>query len=255
MRLSGRISRLLRLDLSLVTPTWLSAESPVNRLQPPERGAAKKTTGGSGKSQCESSANAAPKSSSSRTSPDYSPEIFLTPSAKESSAAWKGWVTAVRRASLVRKKLARGTAETGSSSSATRRLWATPTYRDYKGESGSGRQERKAGRGLNTEDTLSNMVASFHYSLQGRMTSTPGWESFPDGRTSPRRSDAETRRLSPDFVEWLMGLPPGWTACGPPGTASSRSAVPWHSALSRILSSREVDACAAEKLFAESSHD
>jgi hypothetical protein len=54
------------------------------------------------------------------------------------------------------------------------KVWPTPAARDYKGMSGKGRQERKG----NPKDTLPNAVGG---------------------------------SLNPQFVEWLMGYPVGYT--------------------------------------------
>jgi len=43
------------------------------------------------------------------------------------------------------------------------------------------------------------------------------------------KSDSGPRRLNPASVEWLMGLPPGWTACEPVETESFRRWRRWHS--------------------------
>lgn len=63
-------------------------------------------------------------------------------------------------------------------------LLPTPTSRDHKGRSGAGRQRRKG----NPSDTLPNAIGGVP---------------------------------NPVFVEWMMGLPAGWTACGPAATALS----------------------------------
>ncbi len=60
-------------------------------------------------------------------------------------------------------------------------MWPTPTARDHKGQSGRGRQERKG----NPRDTLPNAVRG---------------------------------NLNPNWVEWLMGVPSGWTDLGCWGT-------------------------------------
>jgi hypothetical protein len=57
-------------------------------------------------------------------------------------------------------------------------MWPTPTTRDYKGKSGSGRQERKG----NPLDTLPNAIGG---------------------------------QLNPTWVEWLMGWPLGFTDLKP----------------------------------------
>ncbi len=72
--------------------------------------------------------------------------------------------------------------------------WPTPKDRDWKGQSQRGKH------GL--MDALPNMAC--RSSLPAPQTSMPG------GKSSTR-----TRRLNPRFVEWLMGLPAGWTDFAP----------------------------------------
>jgi len=69
----------------------------------------------------------------------------------QSSATWKNWVTRLRGEYSQRVKSARLTSVSGFSS------WPTAAARDYKGESGAGRQERKG----NPADTLPNAVAQW----------------------------------------------------------------------------------------------
>jgi len=61
------------------------------------------------------------------------------------------------------------------------------------------------------------------YSPQDPVTPKDGDECSSEGPTS-------RRRLNPNFVDWLMGWVPGWTACAPLETAS------WLSKLRRRLS-------------------
>ena len=69
----------------------------------------------------------------------------------QSSVIWKNWVTKCRGEYSLRVKLAHLTSANDSSS------WPTAAARDYKGESGAGRQERKG----NPADTLPNAVAQW----------------------------------------------------------------------------------------------
>ena len=85
--------------------------------------------------------------------------------------------------------------------------WPTPATRDWK--SGEASEET-----LNRNARPLLEIAS-HFSLPAPPTSTHGGKS-PSG---------STRRLNPDFVDWLMGLPPGWTDYAPLETASYLSRV------------------------------
>jgi hypothetical protein len=81
------------------------------------------------------------------------------------------------------------------------------------------------GNGAGTPLTI-QAIEVYRSFLPDAKTGTPGERSSADTRTS--------RRLNPLFVEWLMGLPIGWTACAPLGTEPS----PWlrrmRCALSRL---------------------
>ena len=87
-----------------------------------------------------------PAAASLRTSKDISAWGCPT-----SSKTWQEWVTERRGAYSARLKSAHRTSASGSSS------WPTTAARDHKGESGSGRQERKG----HPADTLSNAVAQW----------------------------------------------------------------------------------------------
>lgn len=84
--------------------------------------------------------------------------------------------------------------------------WPTPKARDSKSA------EDQAGMMRDSPDL--NVIAS-HFSLPAPPTSTHGGKS-PSG---------STRRLNPAFVDWLMGLIPGWTDYAPLETASYLSKV------------------------------
>ncbi len=79
--------------------------------------------------------------------------------------------------------------------------WPTPKARDSKSAEGQA--------GMMRNDPDLNVIAS-RFSLPVPPTSTHGGKS-PSG---------STRRLNPDFVDWLMGLIPGWTDYVPLETAS-----------------------------------
>ena len=99
--------------------------------------------------------------------------------------------------------------------------WPTPAARDYKGASGWGRQERKGF----PEDSLPNAVtnwptpsaheARLGYQDRSDTTKKGTQESLLTVvvNTAGGRSECPGH-LNPDWVEWLMGVPTGWTELG-----------------------------------------
>jgi hypothetical protein len=77
--------------------------------------------------------------------------------------------------------------------------WPTPQARDWK--SGCSNVTDNA-RPLNEE--------ACRFTRPDPTTLTAGSECLPSGLISPPPS----RKLNPRFVEWLMGIPTGWTDCG-----------------------------------------
>jgi hypothetical protein len=86
--------------------------------------------------------------------------------------------------------------------------WPTQGANDHKGSAQPGQRR----------DQLDEAAEQTHADLshQHQMNAHAGPPSSPSAQTS-------RPRLNPDFVDWLMGLPPGWTACAALGTASCRS--------------------------------
>jgi hypothetical protein len=82
--------------------------------------------------------------------------------------------------------------------------WSTPKARDSKSEEGEA--------GMMRQSPDLNVIAC-HFFRPAPQTPPPGSESSPNAPTS-------RRRLNPNFVDWLMALPPGWTAYAPVETAS-----------------------------------
>ena len=95
--------------------------------------------------------------------------------------------------------------------------WATPVApapHDSQNSAGAYRKPR-AGYGVE----LPNQAIDSQLGPQAPQTETVGQESSPSVQNSPRPSP---KRLNPNFVEWLMGLPIGWTALTPLETESYR---------------------------------
>jgi hypothetical protein len=110
--------------------------------------------------------------------------------------------------------------------------WPTPTAEPYgssqNGINGIGGANERPSANTPSLDRLSR---SF---LPPRATPTPGEQSSPSDSTSPLRLPPLTQtdsnsstppprllkaKLNPQFVEWLMGWPIGWTGSGPAATA------------------------------------
>ena len=99
--------------------------------------------------------------------------------------------------------------------------WGTPSTMDAKDRTYSWDGGEKGAE----RPTLNGQAEAFPSIPQARPTASSGAPSSPAGPSS--------LRLSPEFVEWLMGWPPGWTiqrpgslllgqiASEPPGTAWS----------------------------------
>ena len=87
--------------------------------------------------------------------------------------------------------------------------WATPQQRDHRSAEGSAPRWANPQRSRNLNDQV---YSSSPLGPQVPQIQTHGSESSENVQTSPRPS---TKRLNPSFVEWLMGLPIGWTSLQP----------------------------------------
>ena len=85
-----------------------------------------------------------------------------------------------------------------------RMQWVTPATRDWKGAN-SETHVTETGGGRRHMDQLINQVE--HSFLPDQPTENDGQPSSETAPTSPRR-------LNPKFVEWLQGMPEGWTSAG-----------------------------------------
>ena len=97
--------------------------------------------------------------------------------------------------------------------------WATPAARDFKGDYSDQAMTRQDGK--SRLDGLPQMASRL--GPQGRWTH--GTES---------QGDVGPQRLNPEFTEWLMGWPLGWTDFAPVGTEWYRWQLHMLSELSRL---------------------
>lgn len=99
----------------------------------------------------------------------------------------------------------------------TAALWPTAGANDHKGAHRPGQRRGQLDAAVELPSRLSPPAPE---------TLPPGPPSSPQGETS------HPLRLNPNFVDWLMGWPPGWTACAPLETGSFRS---WLDTVSSLL--------------------
>jgi hypothetical protein len=83
------------------------------------------------------------------------------------------------------------------------KTWATPGANDFKGSARLGQRRGQL------DEQVSHRFRRGQQTVSGRPSSAPTPSSPP--------------RLNPNFVDWMMGWPPGWTASEPLETVSSRS--------------------------------
>ena len=95
-------------------------------------------------------------------------------------------------------------------------MWSTPTAKCSE-DSQTHRSGDRSGELL-----LTGQAAVFLSFLPVPATSTAGGEFSEPTSTLPPPSAGTKRRLSPEFVGWLMGMPPGWLSLNhPPASISS----------------------------------
>lgn len=105
------------------------------------------------------------------------------------------------------------------------RMWSTPAAADAVGSTGGGQ-----GRSLRTDiHALRNWPTANATDYKGASTRSAGKErpDFDDDLPT-RLARHEKGTLNPDFVEALMGMPPGWTCIPdtPDGLPASESPRP-----------------------------
>ena len=93
--------------------------------------------------------------------------------------------------------------------------WPTPAANEDRAENYTlETSERHLGEGRHQAERLAAQSGP-----PAHQTQTDGNESSESDQTSPRPS---TKRLNPSFVEWMMGVPIGWTSLKPLGMGSFR---------------------------------
>lgn len=222
-RLFGRIYE--PLTASLGVASWIAslAATRANPFLSSENSKGHETNDGCGHISPASSVRSNRGGVSSRTS-----ATTYEWASNKSKMSFDKWVTSLRQVCSLRQRSGPLTDARGFSS------WRTPTTSDVgtplsklTTKEGNppqfGRRMYRTGKdGTRVNQTQSlGLQASLWYSLRIQMTGKAGIESS----TRPQ--------LNPLFVEWLMGFPPGWTACEPVATASYQQ---WRHLHGRLLS-------------------
>lgn len=202
--------------------------------------AALPTSATSGRSSCESFAKYGPDGSWRKTCQGYS-QVTLDGSLEECSGTWPRAGMTRNGTAYRRQPLALLTGGIASGS------WPTPCAEDaknvpyQKGDNGkrypmflgavapdrmwpTPRAEYDSGRHRGQPDTLHSAVKTWPTPTARDWKSGKGKTQVDRGRSpgSASLSEANGGSLNPDFVEWLMGYPRGWTVCAASGTRSSR---------------------------------
>lgn len=175
--------------------TLFQGDSPASRLVLPGSEEARKMTVTSGRKCCGLYQRSGPLGSLVRTLlvsyPWRSTRCYLT---------WKASATPAKR--LLFRLVPSMPRIDGTDA----RLWATPAARDYKGANSVDHLTREGRR--NHTDQLANAVKLFP--TPKAQNSRGSGERHGDGGQS---LDVEVGgQLNPDWVEWLMGFPIGWTS-------------------------------------------
>lgn len=153
----------------------------------------------SGRTSEGSSRSASPAASSSRTSP-----TICDWGSDGSPRSYGSWASGSRADYSRRLKSASPIGGSGYSP------WPTSQASDWKGVDLT-RVENRSGR----------RHAGFDLPTKARLWSLRRGTTMSDGTPSSEAGRGYRLRLNPEFVEWLMGLPPSMTACLPQETLSS----------------------------------
>lgn len=145
-----------------------------------------------------------PENSSEERGPNFHQQVYLSEIAEKTARAWPTPATRDYKGENLKTYADRGGMSKGEQlPNFVRFLWTTPRASD--GEKGGPNQSWGAGG-----TPLSTQARHSPFSL-------PDLTTPPLGSTSSPASPDSLRpfRLNPAFVEWLMGLPIGWTSFEP----------------------------------------
>ena len=120
--------------------------------------------------------------------------------------------------------------------------WPTPAERDWRAPNSAVSQDRR-NEGSARGQQLPNFVE--------HLFSSPPAPGMSDGPTSSPATRTSRLRLNPQFAEWLMQWPIGWTACDLSGTGFALWLRHSRSALSALLSRPPIEADGQLRLFGE----
>jgi hypothetical protein len=117
------------------------------------------------------------------------------------------------------------------------KAWATPTERDWRSENPDQSPDHSPplGRQVLQETGPASPSGSGRHSPESRKIDSDWRNLSPQDVEDAKRTRLLRRRLNPAFVEWLMGLPLGWTACAPLETELFRWWLHTHSDVLRRL--------------------
>jgi len=132
----------------------------------------------------------------------------------QSSAIWKKMVIDRRGEYSARRKLALHTAESAST------FWLTPRAMEVD-ESYENYQNRMRASG-HPKNVGKTRPANLTMQVKMAKTRNPMTNSLPDAI----QSNSGRGHLNPEWVEWLMGVPTGWTGLGSWGTESCQQQPP-----------------------------
>ena len=221
-RLSGLTSS--HSTVSRGAEKWISylPDSPANRG--PSQGSKKgsRMNVGCGATSSESLAKFDLDSSSWRTS-----QACLTGEPVPFSGRWPRSGSTVNGQLFARQKLAHHITATGFSSSPQGPkngvLWPTPNARDWKdGETQGNRKSVNLGTAVHqaTPWKICHCCSDYWCIKHQRHAHECECPPIEEWTASPYSTGGQ---LSPDWVEWLIGWPTGWTDCALSGTGSSPS--------------------------------